>query len=69
MSKYKVEFWCDSNANAFSLNTETVDLVDDYGFTEEEAQNIINNEDLLNELLEEWLCNYLETGVRVCLES
>ena len=45
MSKYKVKFWCDSGANAFSCNTETVDLVDDWDYTEEEAKEIFESEE------------------------
>lgn len=30
MSEYKIEFLCDSNVNAFSLNRKVVDLVEDY---------------------------------------
>ena len=44
MSKYKVKFWCDSGANAFSCNTETVDLVDDWNYTEDEAKEIFESE-------------------------
>lgn len=69
MSEYKVEFRCGSNINTFSLNRKVVDLVEDYGFTEEEAKDIIFNEYALNDLLEEWLYNYCEIGVRICLES
>ena len=65
MSKYKVGFLVDSRANAFSTTAEVVDLVDDYGYTEEEAKEIIKNEKLLNELFDEWLWNTIETNFSV----
>lgn len=43
MSKYKVGFLVNSNANAFCKNTEVVDLVDDYSYSKAEAEEIINN--------------------------
>ena len=50
MSKYKVGFLVNSNANAFSTNTEVIDLVADWGFTEKDAKQIIENEDELDKL-------------------
>lgn len=47
MSKYKVGFYANSNANAFCTNAEVVDLVEDYGYTEKEAEEIINDEEKL----------------------
>ena len=38
MSRYKVGFYANSNANAFCTNAEVIDLVDDYGYTEKEAE-------------------------------
>lgn len=51
MSKYKVGFLVNSNANAFCKNVEVVDLVDDYNYSEEEAEEIIKDEDKMIELL------------------
>lgn len=53
MSKYKVGFLINSNANAFSTNTEVIDLVNDYGYSEEEAKEIIENENKLDDLFKE----------------
>ena len=44
MSKYKVGFYANSNANVYSTNAEVIDLVEDYGYTEKEAEEIINDE-------------------------
>ena len=49
MSKYKVGFYANSNANIYSTNAEVIDLVDDYGYTEKEAKEIINDEKKLKE--------------------
>ena len=65
MSKYKVGFYANSNANAFCTNAEVIDLVDDYGYTEEEAEEIIKDEKKLKEEFEEWLWDTIETGFQV----
>ena len=65
MSKYKVGFLVNSNANAFCKNTEVVDLVDDYGYSEEEAKEIIGDENKLDDLFKEWLWETIETGYKV----
>ena len=44
MSKYKVGFYVNSRANIYSTNAEVIDLVDDYGYTEEKAEEIIKDE-------------------------
>lgn len=67
MSKYKVKFWCDSGANAFSCNTETVDLVDDWDYTEDEAKEVFESEEKQAELLMFWLADNCEQGIE-CLE-
>ena len=68
MSKYKVKFWCDSGANAFSCNTETVDLVDDWDYTEDEAKEVFESEEKQAELLMFWLADNCEQGIE-CLEE
>lgn len=65
MSKYKVGFLVNSNANAFSTNTEVIDLVNDYGYSEEEAKEIIENENKLDDLFKEWLWEIIETSYKV----
>jgi hypothetical protein F3_00907 len=47
MSKYKVGFFVNSRANIRSTNAEVIDLIDDYGYTEEEAEEIIKDEEKL----------------------
>ena len=54
MSKYKVGFYVNSRANVYSANAEVIDLIDDYGYTEEEAKEIINDDDKQYELFREW---------------
>lgn len=65
MSKYKVGFYVNSRANFYSANAEVIDLVDDYGYTEKEAEEIINDEEKLKEEFEEWLWDTIETGFQV----
>ena len=64
MSKYKVGFLVNSKANAFCKNVEVVDLIDNYGYSEEEAKEIIENEDKIFKLLEEWVWETIETNVQ-----
>ena len=65
MSKYKVHFFVNSNANFRSTNAEVIDLVDDYGYTEKEAEAIINDEEKLKEKHEAWLWDTIETSFQV----
>lgn len=54
-----------SRANVYSTNAEVIDLVEDYGYTEKEAEEIINDEKKLKEEFEAWLCDNIETGFQV----
>ena len=51
MSKYKLGFRIGSVQHGES---EIIDLVDDYGYTEEEAKEIISDENKQIELFVEW---------------
>lgn len=62
MSKYKVGFYVNSRANVYSANAEVIDLVDDYGYTEEKAEETINDEEKLKEEFKEWLWDTIEVG-------
>lgn len=62
MSKYKVGSFVNSKANIRSTNAEVIDLIDDYGYTEEEAEEIIKDEEKLKEEVEEWLWDTIEVG-------
>ena len=65
MSEYKVGFLVNSNANAFSTTAEVIDLVNDYGYPEEKAKEIIENENKLDDLFKEQLWETIETGYKV----
>ena len=65
MSKYKVHFFVNSNANFRSTNSEVIDLVDDHSYTEKEAEEIINDEKKLKEEFDAWLWDTIETGFQV----
>ena len=65
MSKYKVGFYVNSNANIYSTNAEVIDLVDDYGYTEKEAEAIINDEEKLKKEFDDWLWDTIEVGFQV----
>lgn len=65
MNKYKVGFYVNSNANVYSTNAEVIDLVEDYGYTEKEAEEIISDEEKLKEEFKEWLWDTIEVGFQV----
>ena len=65
MSKYKVGFYVDSRANFCSTNAEVIDLIDDYGYTEKEAEAIINDEEKLKKEFDAWLWDTIETGFQI----
>ena len=65
MSKYKVHFFVNSRANVYSTNAEVIDLVDDYGYTEKEAEAIINDEEKLKKEFDAWLQDTIEAGFQV----
>lgn len=44
---------------------ETIDLVEDYGYSEEEAKEIIKNEDKIEAIFEEWVWETLDSGWKV----
>lgn len=68
MSKYKVRFWCDTCVNIHSKREEVIDLIEE-GYTEEEAKEIINNEEKLMELFSEWKINNIDEGFCVLNED
>ena len=54
------------NFKASELSTaEVIDLVNDYGYSEEEAKEIIEDENKLDDLFKEWLWETIETGYKV----
>ena len=62
MSKYKIGVFINSRANHASTNSEVIDLVEDYGYTEEEAEKIIKDDKKIKKIFEEWLWDTVETG-------
>lgn len=68
MSKYKVRFWADTCVNIHSKREEVIDLIEE-GYTEEEAKEIINNEEKLMELFSEWKINNIDEGFCVLNED
>ena len=65
MSKYKVGFYVNSRANVYSTNAEVIDLIEDYGYTEKEAEETINNEEKLKKEFDAWLWDNIEAGFQV----
>ena len=65
MSKYKVGFYVNSRANIYSTNAEVIDLGEDYGYTEKEAEEIISDEEKLKKEFDAWLWDNIEAGFQV----
>lgn len=63
MSKYKVKFYV-STHYVNSACEETIDLVDDYGYSENKAKKIFKEKDekTLTKIFEEWVWENLDTG-------
>lgn len=55
MSKYKIEL-------KIKREDDIIDLVEDYGYTEEEAEKIIKDDKKIKKIFEEWLWDTVETG-------
>lgn len=62
MSKYKIKF-------TINRADDTLDLVRDYGYTEEEAEEILQDSERLEEILEEWIADNLDAGYHVIEEE
>lgn len=62
MRKYKIGVFINSRANHASTNAEVIDLIEDYGYTEEEAEEIIKDDKKIKKIFEEWLWDTVETG-------
>ncbi len=48
---------------------ETIDLVEDYGYSEQEAKEIIKNEDKIEAIFEEWVWENLDSSWKVLGEE
>jgi hypothetical protein fuD12_02519 len=59
MSKYKVFFTVGVKD---SEEMKVIDLIDDFGYTEEKAQKIFEDYDELQKVYEEWLYENIDTG-------
>lgn len=64
MSKYKIKFHV-STGYVSSEVEEIIDLVEDYGYSEEEAKEIIKNEDKIEAIFKEWVWENLDLGWEV----
>ncbi len=64
MSKYKVKFMVKTNKIG-SETEETIDLVDDWNYSEEAAEKIVNDEELLRKEFNSWLYEHIETNYYV----
>lgn len=62
MSKYKVKFSVSPNYVVGATTEKTIDLVEDYGFSEKEAKEIFENEDKIQEIFNEWVWENIDGG-------
>lgn len=58
----KIKVWCDSGANIHSRRSDTLDLEDDFGITNEEWSDY--TEEQKYELVQDWANERLDIGFR-----
>lgn len=61
MSKYKVKFYASTRYVGAEVE-EIIDLVEDYEYSEKEAKEILENEDRLQEMFNEWVFENIDAG-------
>ncbi|MDY2572716.1 MAG: hypothetical protein SOW67_01395 [Fusobacterium necrophorum] len=63
MSKYKVKFYVSTRYVGSEIE-EDIDLVEDYGFSEEEAKKLLEDKDeeRLKDLFNEWVWENIDGG-------
>lgn len=61
MSKYQVSFYASTRYVGAEVE-EVIDLIEDYNFSEEEAKEIFESEEKLQELFNEWLYENIDAG-------
>ena len=66
MSKYKLWF---SIGSGFRKESDEVDLVDDLGYTEKQAEEIIKDENKQRKLFEEWRDENIDQSFGVVKEN
>lgn len=62
MSKYKIEL-------KIKREDDIIDLVEDYGYTEEEAEEVLQDSERLDEIFEEWIADNLDAGYSILEEE
>lgn len=68
MSKYKIKFFV-ANGYVNGNIEETIDLVKDWNYTEQEAEDLLNSEEELERVFDEWLWENIDAGYRVFKEE
>ena len=68
MSKYKIKFFV-ANGYVNGNIEETIDLVKDWNYTEQEAEDLLNSEEELERVFDEWLWENIDAGYRVFKEG
>ena len=61
MGKHKVKFYASTRYVGAEVE-EIIDLVEDYRYSEEEAKEIFENEDKMQEIFNEWLFENIDAG-------
>ena len=62
MSKYKIEL-------KIKREDDIINLVEDYGYTEEEAEEVLQDSERLDEIFEEWIADNLDAGYSILEEE
>lgn len=59
----KIQLYCNNGANIYSAREETIDLINDWGYTEEDCENL--SEEELQHIAISWADEFLEISARV----
>lgn len=59
----RVHLYCKNGANIHSGREETIDLINDWGYTEEDCENL--SEEELQHIANEWAAEFLEISASV----
>lgn len=62
----KIEVWCDNGNNMHSCRKEIIDLIEDWGFSQEDCDILTEND--IHSLAHDWENEHLDIGGKIVEE-